>query len=417
MNTWLSWWRADERVALGLRALLRRGTRLSHHLFSIVGGCAVLLALALWLLPTWRGTLAARLMPFVSAAVQAGPARLLQGNPLPSFAPPGVTTNDDNADGAMLPTALAPDAGNLPNAVHAAAVNAVAAANAGVSPAGSDGTVAKVATSVSNGGIATLDAVTLNGLDPRTLPSVGSLARMIAPQRITPDARDDRVLVSAREQALVATYLARRYRVAQEPVGELVKAAFDTGREVGIDPLLILSVMAIESGFNPYAESGVGAKGLMQVMSKVHSDKFQYFGGQRAALDPLANIKVGALVLKDCIARGGSLPGGLRLYVGSTSPDDGGYGAKVMAERGRLRDVVRGRNVPVNAPQAPVTSTASTPAPQKVASITGDKRVHMTLDSAHALVDKTSSPKGASDQDDASTSTTAQKHGSSELGA
>ncbi|MEM5326957.1 lytic transglycosylase domain-containing protein [Paraburkholderia sp. JHI2823] len=410
MNTWLSWWRADERVALGFRALLRRGTRLSHHLFSIVGGCAVLLALALWLLPTWRGTLAARLMPFVSAAVQAGPARLLQGNPLPSFAPPGVATHEDNADGAMLPTALVPDTRNLPNAVNVAA-------NAGVSSAGSDSTVAKVATSVSNGGIATLDAVTLNGLDPRALPSVGSLARMIPPQRIAADARDDRALVSAREQALVATYLARRYRVAQEPVGELVKAAFDTGREVGIDPLLILAVMAIESGFNPFAESGVGAKGLMQVMSKVHSDKFQYFGGQRAALDPLANIKVGALVLKDCIARGGSLPGGLRLYVGSTSQDDGGYGAKVMAERGRLRDVARGRNVPVNAPQAPVTSTASAPAPQKVASITGDKRVHVTLDSAHALDDKTSSPKSASGQDDASASTAAQKHGSSEMGA
>ncbi|WP_042260848.1 transglycosylase SLT domain-containing protein [Paraburkholderia heleia] len=407
MNTWLSWWRADERVALGLRALLRRGTRLSHHLFSMVGGCAVLFAIAVWLMPTLRGTLAARVMPFVSAAVQAGPARLLQGNPLPSFAPPGATNNDDNADGAMLPTALAPDAG------------ATGPAGAtGISPAGSNGTVAKVAASVSNGGIATLDAVTLNGLDPRALPtSVGSLARMIPPQRITPDARDDRVLVSAREQALVATYLARRYRVAQEPVGELVKAAFDTGREVGLDPLLLLAVMAIESGFNPYAESGVGAQGLMQVMSKVHSDKFQYFGGQRAALDPLANIKVGALVLKDCIARGGSLPGGLRLYVGSTSPDDGGYGAKVMAERGRLRDVARGRNVPINAPQAPVTTTASTAASQKVASINGEKRVHVTLDNAHAIVEKSSSANSGSAQDDASTSTTAQKHGSSELGA
>lgn len=409
MNTWLSWWRADERLAPGLRALLRRGTRLSHHLFSIVGGCAVVVALAVWLLPSWRGTLAARMMPFVSAAVQAGPARLLQGNPLPSFTPPNATTDEDaSADGATLPTALMSDSGAPADGVAPTAVTAD----------GSNGAVDHVASSVSKGGMATLDAVTLNGLDPRSLPSVSTLARMIPSQRIAPDARDDRVLVSAREQALVATYIARRYRVAQEPVGELVKAAFDTGREVGLDPLLLLAVMAIESGFNPYAESGVGAQGLMQVMSKVHSDKFQYFGGQRAALDPLANIKVGALVLKDCIARGGSLPGGLRLYVGSTSQDDGGYGAKVMAERGRLRDVARGRNVPINAPQAPATTTASTSV-QKVASVSGEKRVHVTLDSAHALVEKSSAPEKASEQDDASNgaSTAAQKHSQSELGA
>ena len=86
MNAWLSW-RPDERLAQVMRAVLRRGTRMSHHLFSIVGGFAVLLALALWLMPAWRGTLAAKLMPVISAAVQAGPARLLQGNPLPSFAP------------------------------------------------------------------------------------------------------------------------------------------------------------------------------------------------------------------------------------------------------------------------------------------------------------------------------------------
>ncbi|CAB3786573.1 hypothetical protein LMG28688_02299 [Paraburkholderia caffeinitolerans] len=401
MNTWLSWWRADERFASGLRALLRRGTRLSHHLFSIVGGCAVLVALAIWLLPSWRGTVAARMMPFVSAAVQAGPARLLQGNPLPAvMPPPSLMANEDSKAGVA---AFLPDAG---------------APAANVTPAGSSGVVDRVATSVSKGGMATLDAVTLNGLDPRSLPSVGTMARMIPSQRITPDARDDRVLVSVREQAMVATYIARRYRVAQEPVGELVKAAFDTGREVGLDPLLLLAVMAIESGFNPYAESGVGAQGLMQVMSKVHSDKFRYFGGQSAALDPLANIKVGALVLKDCIARGGSLPGGLRLYVGSTSPDDGGYGAKVMAERGRLRDVARGRNVPINAPQAPVTTTASTSV-QKVASTSGEKRVHVTLDNAHALVEKPSAEKTAPDQDDANNgaNTAVQKHSPSEFGA
>jgi hypothetical protein len=173
--------------------------------------------------------------------------------------------------------------------------------------------------------------------------------------------------------------------------------------------------MAIESGFNPYAESGVGAQGLMQVMSKVHSDKFQYFGGQSAALEPVANIKVGALVLKDCIARGGSLSGGLRLYVGSSTQDDGGYGAKVMAERGRLRDVARGRKVPVNAPQAPVL-TASASANTAAVAAGGGKRVQVTLDGGRPLSAATPAKTPDVGQDDANSNT---KHvaSASEMGA
>ncbi|NKJ46335.1 transglycosylase SLT domain protein [Burkholderia sp. SG-MS1] len=394
MNAWLSW-RPDERIAQVVRGVLRRGTRMSHYLFSIVGGVAVVLALALWLMPAWRGTLAARLMPVISAAVQAGPARLLQGNPLPSFGPPGnVAASSDDTLSA--------------NSTNGAETN---------NGANSGGTGLTVSNTSFDGafdgsGSAGMGVAALNGLDPRTMQSVTALARMIPSQRVSADARDDRVLISSREQDLVASYLARRYRVAQEPVSELVKAAFDTGREVGLDPLLLLSVMAIESGFNPYAESGVGAQGLMQVMSKVHSDKFQYFGGESAALEPVANIKVGALVLKDCIARGGSLPGGLRLYVGSTSQDDGGYGAKVMAERGRLRDVARGRKVPINAPQAPVLTASTT----TNAAASGGKRVQVTLQGAHQLsaASPVKAPAAPEEQDDANTKHVAS---ASELGA
>jgi hypothetical protein len=402
MNAWLTW-RPDERAAQAVRAVLRRGTRLSHHLFSVVGGIAVVLALALWLMPTWRGTLAAKLMPVLSKAVEAGPVRLLQGNPLPSFAPPGARkrSSDD--------TLSSNNGGSESQAVALTGVN------------GFDNPLdlgTGLNNSANSGSAASSSA--LNGLDPRTLPSVASIANMIPAQRVSADARDDRVLVSSREQDLVATFLARRYRVAQEPVSELVKAAFDTGHEVGLDPLLLLAVMAIESGFNPYAESGVGAKGLMQVMSTVHSDKFRYFGGQSAALEPLANIKVGALVLKDCIARGGSLPGGLRLYVGSSTQDDGGYGAKVMAERSRLRDVARGRKVPINAPQAPATVTASTSSSQQAANSSTGKRVQVTLDGGHAIAaakSATSTTSAVPAQDDASTSQKQHVATSEQLGA
>ncbi|MGF6445585.1 transglycosylase SLT domain-containing protein [Paraburkholderia youngii] len=405
MNAWLSW-RPDERIAQVVRGALRRGTRLSHHLFSIVGGIAVVLALALWLMPTWRGALAARLMPVISAAVQAGPARLLQGNPLPAIGP----TRNAGASSDESLSANSSSAPNTPSPADGSSDGSMTLTSATTSFDGAFDNAATQGTST----------VALNGLDPRTMQGVSALARLIPQQRVSADARDDRVLVSSHEQDLVASYLARRYRVAQEPVSELVKAAFDTGREVGLDPLLLLSVMAIESGFNPYAESGVGAQGLMQVMSKVHSDKFQYFGGQSAALEPLANIKVGALVLKDCIARGGSLPGGLRLYVGSSTPDDGGYGAKVMAERGRLRDVARGRKVPINAPQAPVLSASTTPAPAASTSGGNGKRIQVTLQGGHALSSATPAAHSqpADQQDDASAnSPTRHVASASELGA
>ncbi|MGC7406134.1 transglycosylase SLT domain-containing protein [Pandoraea pneumonica] len=197
------------------------------------------------------------------------------------------------------------------------------------------------------------------------VPSAAVLAAYIPNQRVAADARAGKAL-DTREQVAVADYLARRYRVAGDVTGNLVRAAYTTGKEVGLDPLLLLAVMAIESGFNPYAESTVGAQGLMQVMSKVHQDKLEYFGGPEAALHPLANIKVGALILKECIARGGSLSGGLRLYVGSTSAGDGGYGAKVLAERDRLRGVAMGRKISPNAPQAPVIVSSAKPVSKPV---------------------------------------------------
>lgn len=168
---------------------------------------------------------------------------------------------------------------------------------------------------------------------------------------------------SSREQQWVTNWLARRYRVATDATDMLVSAAYLTAKEIKLDPLLILSVMAIESRFNPFAESPVGAQGLMQVMSKVHRDKFEELGGVKAALNPVANIKVGSLILKDYVTRGGSVEAGLKLYVGAGAYEsDAGYGAKVLAEYQRLKDVAMGKKVPVYS-----TSASSAPAKPRTA--------------------------------------------------
>ena len=164
-----------------------------------------------------------------------------------------------------------------------------------------------------------------------------------------------------RQQAAVAQWLAGRYRVAPEPVSRLVQEAWQVGAKAGLDPTLILAIMAIESSFNPFAQSAVGAQGLMQVMTKVHNDKYEAFGGNHAAFDPVTNLRVGVQVLKECIARAGSLEAGLRFYVGAgNQAEDGGYAGKVLSEQNSLRLVAGGKNVPMRAALAgPGATTAS----------------------------------------------------------
>ncbi|MFT7724159.1 MAG: lytic transglycosylase domain-containing protein [Roseateles sp.] len=185
-------------------------------------------------------------------------------------------------------------------------------------------------------------------------------------------AADPRAL--SRQQAAVAHWLARRYRVAPEPVSRLVQEAWAVGQRAKVEPTLILAIMAIESGFNPFAQSAVGAQGLMQVMTRVHDDKYEAFGGTHAAFDPVTNLRVGVQVLMDCIRRAGSLEEGLRYYVGGANlPMDTGYTARVLAEHDLLKSVAAGRAVPPNttarpalreAPvvEAPTVEAASAPA-------------------------------------------------------
>ncbi len=192
-------------------------------------------------------------------------------------------------------------------------------------------------------------------------------------------AADPRELPS--QQSAVAQWLSRRYRVAPEPLSRLVQEAWSVGQHMGVEPTLILAVMAIESSFNPFAQSHVGAQGLMQVMTHIHDTKYEAFGGVRAAFDPVTNLRVGVLVLKECIARAGSIPAGLKHYVGAANfADDGGYANKVLAEQKNLREVASGRKVPTTAAlpaTAAPTAINTAPATQPSNDVAAAERVAM----------------------------------------
>ena len=135
--------------------------------------------------------------------------------------------------------------------------------------------------------------------------------------------------------------VARRYRVSDQALLPIFEAAQVAGRERNIDPVLLISIISIESSFNPYAQSVMGAQGLMQVIPRFHQDKIPEWAGAQPFLDPVSNVHIGAHVLQETIRRQGGLMLGLQQYAGALDDDAMGYANKVMAEKQRLMQLVR----------------------------------------------------------------------------
>jgi soluble lytic murein transglycosylase-like protein len=174
-------------------------------------------------------------------------------------------------------------------------------------------------------------------------PQVASGELKLAPAAMIAGAPMPSTFASSDRPARTAlvSYLSRRYRIAGEAAAMLVDITYETGDEIGVDPLLILAVMAIESRFNPIAESDSGAKGLMQVIPRYHLARSGGNDPAHAALTPAVNIQLGSRVLKEYIDSTGSVEAGLQKYNGALWDGSSLYAQKILAERSRYLQVVR----------------------------------------------------------------------------
>jgi soluble lytic murein transglycosylase-like protein len=161
-------------------------------------------------------------------------------------------------------------------------------------------------------------------------PQVEFSAEQVKPRVLSP------------EQQRLVDFIVQRYRAASDVVYAVVGETYSIAKEQRIDPLLILAMVAVESQFDPLAQSPRGAQGLMQILTRVHAAKFEPLGGVAAVFDPVSNLRVGVGILKEYLVRDESLEQALKTYVGAANlPSDHGYGQKVMMARSKLEAVAK----------------------------------------------------------------------------
>lgn len=98
--------------------------------------------------------------------------------------------------------------------------------------------------------------------------------------------------------------------VAVSSASELERMAIAAAERYGLEPSLVLAVIAVESAFQPQAVSHRGAQGLMQLMPATAAEL-----GVADAFDPAANLDGGTRHLRDLLQRySGDLSRALAAY-------------------------------------------------------------------------------------------------------
>lgn len=117
----------------------------------------------------------------------------------------------------------------------------------------------------------------------------------------------------------LTTKLPAYYRQASKAdIKKLVKLVYKETRVRGIDPILMLGLIAAESSFNKNSVSPVGAKGYTQVMSRYHEDKIK----GRDLFHPAVNVEVGVKILHNCFKTRKSERMALACYNGARAKSD-----------------------------------------------------------------------------------------------
>src|ERR1700675_594297 len=114
--------------------------------------------------------------------------------------------------------------------------------------------------------------------------------------------------------ANVAAVLWQQFRVAPRGGTLIPEAAPSAANEYAVSPVLLLAVIATESGFDRQAVSVAGAEGLMQILPTAHP---QVVASGKDLTEPAENVRIGSSILREYLdASGGDLGAALKRYSG-----------------------------------------------------------------------------------------------------
>jgi len=163
---------------------------------------------------------------------------------------------------------------------------------------------------------------TVRGEEATSATNAMTVATIATEQRrtniIPSDIASAAVSTQQRKIARLSGHIQSRYRVPDHKAQRIVAEAIRSGDTHGVDPELILAIIAVESTFKERAVSRVGARGLMQVMPGAHPHKIREIGGTHALFDPAKNIHTGSRILSSYLDdHSGNLRRALLSYNGS----------------------------------------------------------------------------------------------------
>lgn len=131
---------------------------------------------------------------------------------------------------------------------------------------------------------------------------------------------------------ILVTHISKEHKVPLPYVKEIINTLYSESEKAQIDPILFLSLIEVESSFDQFAKSNVGAVGLSQVMPIHHQEKVSRIQKENLDLWSIkGNIKVGVQVLKEYVSLSkGNMEEALQRYNGSLNDSSRTYSRKVF---------------------------------------------------------------------------------------